>query len=72
MTKGYLVVKTEEGEMPKYFYGRNYKWLDEPTDGCFYRTMKGAQDSLEKCKRRYGNNRTRFSIAGADEKITKT
>lgn len=69
MTKGYYVVRTRDGEMPEYFFGRNYKWLTEPTEGCIYKKRDRAIKALETCIQRYGDNRTRFSLVGVDEKV---
>lgn len=69
MTKGYYIVRTKDGQMPEYFYSRNYKWLSEPTEGCVYKDKKRAEKALESCKKRYGDNTTRFTLSGIDIKI---
>lgn len=66
---GYFVVRTRDGEMPEYFYSRNYKWLSEPNEKCVYKEKWRAEKALDRCKKRYGDNRTRFSIVGTDETI---
>ena len=69
MIKGYYVGRTRQGERPEYFYSRNYKWLKEPTEGCIYKDKKRAERALEKCKKTYGDNNTRFALSGVDVKI---
>jgi hypothetical protein len=55
--------------MPEYFFGRNYKWLTEPTEGCIYKKRDRAIKALETCINRYGDNRTRFSLVGVDANL---
>lgn len=69
MTKGYYVVRTRDGEMPEYFYGRNYKWFPEPRPECIYKDRDRATKALEKCINRYGDNRTRFTLVGVDDTV---
>ena len=69
MTKGYYVVRTRDGQMPEYFYSRNYKWLAEPREGCLYKDRERATKALERCIQRYGDNRTRFTLVGVDDTV---
>ena len=69
MIKGYYIVRTRDGEMPEYFYSRNYKWLAEPHEGCVYKDKIKASRALERCIQRYRDNRTRFTLVGVDDTV---
>ena len=65
--KGYYVTRSREGEMPEYFFGRNYKWVKEPTDDCLYKRHDRASNALAKCSKRYDDGKTKFAIIAVNE-----